>query len=126
MNLDEFLQGYAPQVQELARETRSLVLQALPGVIEQVDAPSKLVAYGFGSKMRDMLCVIMPVKAGVNLGFYRGVDLPDPAGLLRGTGKRHRHLRIHNTSELNSPAVRALLAAALQGYQTRAAGGEQK
>jgi hypothetical protein len=76
--------------------------------------------------MKDMLCVIMPLKAGVNLGFFRGVDLPDPAGLLQGTGKRHRHVRIQDSKELHSPAVRDLLAAALDTYQTRSMKGDPK
>jgi hypothetical protein len=126
MDLDEFLQGYVPQVQELALETRTLLLKAFPGIHEEVDAPSKLVAYGYGPRMKDMLCVIMPLKAGVNLGFFRGVDLPDPAGLLQGTGKRHRHVRIHDSKELHSPAVRDLVAAALDTYQIRSVKGDPK
>ncbi|RPH75413.1 DUF1801 domain-containing protein [bacterium] len=121
-----FLQSYSPEVQQLASDTRGLIVQALPGVIEQVDAPSKLIAFGFGPRMRDMICVIMPHKNGVNLGFYRGVDLPDPSGLLQGTGKRHRHVRIHNLAELHNPAIRALLDAAMHSYQARFAEGSKK
>ena len=39
----------------------------------------------------------------VNVGFFYGVDLPDPAGLLEGTGKRMRHIKLkpelHNQDE---------------------------
>jgi hypothetical protein len=115
----DFIQQYSTEVQELVQEARSLVLQTYPGVCEQVDVPSKLFAYGYGSRMKEMLCVIMPVKQGLNLGFYGGVDLPDPAGLLQGTGKRHRHVRIQSSAELHAPAVHDLLAAALQAWQAR-------
>src|SRR5688572_2624511 len=33
-------------------------------------------------------------KAHVNVGFFHGARLPDPAGLLQGTGKRMRHVKI--------------------------------
>src|SRR5262245_27374293 len=34
----------------------------------------------------------------VNVGFYRGADLPDPSGILLGTGKRMRHVKLMPTS----------------------------
>src|SRR3954462_13034628 len=32
--------------------------------------------------------------AHVNVGFFRGVDIPDPNGLLEGTGKVMRHVKL--------------------------------
>lgn len=121
----DFLSQYSADVQQLVQHARDLVLQAFPGIQEEVDAPSRLLAYGFGRRMKDMVCVIMPVKNGLNLGFYQGVDLPDPAGLLQGTGKRHRHVRIHTPAELQAPAVQALLDQALQAWNKRVSQGGQ-
>jgi len=92
---------------------RDLVLQVAPGALEQVDYPAKLIAYGWRKTYKDTICVIMPLKAAVNLGFPRGVDLPDPAKLLTGTGKRARHVHITALQEVEMPAVRALLEAAV-------------
>ncbi len=33
-------------------------------------------------------------KAHVNVGFFRGAELADPAGLLEGTGKYMRHVKL--------------------------------
>ena len=33
-------------------------------------------------------------KAHVNVGFFRGADLPDPDQLLEGTGKFMRHVKL--------------------------------
>lgn len=41
-------------------------------------------------------------KNHVNLGFYRGFEkLNDPAGLLEGTGKTMRHIKLKKVSDLN-------------------------
>ena len=81
--------------------------------MEQVDYPAKLIACGWRQIYKDTICVIMPLKAAVNLGFPRGVDLPDPAGLLTGTGKPARHVRITAIDEVETPALRALVEAAV-------------
>lgn len=105
------LAAYSPAVQALARQARALVLATLPAVEEQVDAPARLLSYSYGPKMKDVVCVLMPLKAGMNLGLPHGVALPNPAGLLQGTGKRHRHVRLTTPADLDHPALLALLQA---------------
>jgi hypothetical protein len=116
--IDDLLAAYSPEVRDLALQARALVRDVMPNATEQVDAPAKLIAYGLGSKMADTVCVIMPLKAGVNLGFYGGTALPDPAGLLTGTGKRHRHVRLTTAGDVQAPALRALLRAAVAAKGT--------
>jgi len=109
--VEAFLAGYDPEVRAIALALRRLVLSVVPQAIEQVDPPGRLIGYGLARTYRDMICVIMPLKAGVNLGFPRGVDLADPVGLLVGTGKRARHVRVATLDEAAAPALRALLEA---------------
>jgi hypothetical protein len=110
--LEAFLAAYSPDVRALALKARALVLDVMPGLLEQVDVPGKLLAYGWSATYKDTVCVIMPLKAGVNLGFARGAELPDPEGLLTGTGKRARHVRLSTPADVERPALRALLEAA--------------
>lgn len=110
--VDIFLASYSPEVRALALKVRALVLGVMPGLVEQVDVPGKLLGYGWSPTYRDTICVIMPLKAGVNLGFARGAELPDPEGLLTGTGKRARHVRLSTPADVDRPALRALLEAA--------------
>ena len=107
----DLLAGYSPEVQALTKKARQLVLQTLPGVTEQADPADKLLAYGYGLKMGDIVAVLMPLKTGVNLGLPHGVALPDPAKLLQGTGKRHRHVRLSTPADVDNPALLALLRA---------------
>ena len=50
-------------------------------------------------------------RAHANVGFYNGADLPDPAGLLEGTGKRMRHVKLRPGAALDEAALEALIAA---------------
>lgn len=113
---EEFLAAYSPEVRELALQTRALVFESLPDAIEFVDPPSKIIAYGFSSKYADLVCAIAPYKTYVNLIFSRGAALSDPDGLLQGTGKRARHVRIGRVEDLRQPGVRALFEAAVQAW----------
>jgi hypothetical protein len=48
----------------------------------------------------------------VNVGFFRGSDLPDPQGILAGTGKFMRHVKIFPGKPVDEAALRALIHAA--------------
>jgi hypothetical protein len=111
--LDEFLSTYTPSVQEIALKTRALVLSLFSDAVEQVDMPGKLLGYGTDTTYAGTVCVIMPLKDSVNLGFARGTSLPDPECKLQGTGKRARHIKFKSPDEIDDPAVRALLQAAI-------------
>jgi hypothetical protein len=51
-------------------------------------------------------------QAHVNLGFFWGGFVPDPEGLLIGSGKRMRHIKIRSPQECENPAIASLLARA--------------
>jgi hypothetical protein len=51
-------------------------------------------------------------KSHVNVGFYYGAQLDDPAGLLQGSGKRMRHVKLVPGAAIDDAALRALIEAA--------------
>lgn len=55
----------------------------------------------------------------VNVGFFHGAMLADPAGLLQGTGTRMRHVTLQPGSEVETVALRALIAVAYVDIQAR-------
>jgi hypothetical protein len=55
------------------------------------------------------MCAIYPKGASVVLLFERGAELPDPGGLLTGTGTQTRELRIEGESDEASRAVETLV-----------------
>jgi hypothetical protein len=48
-------------------------------------------------------------KAHVNVGFFLGAELKDPARLLEGTGKRMRHVKVTPGARIDSKALGALI-----------------
>jgi len=57
--------------------------------------------------------------AHVNVGFFRGAELADPAGLLEGTGKYMRHVKIRSDSELEAKALMGLIETAYTDMRGR-------
>lgn len=108
----DLLAPYSPEVRNLALATREYLLTLIPQVMEQADAKTKVIGYGFGSRYVDMVCALMPTKAGITLGIAWATQLPDPKKLLEGTGKVHRHVKIRNKSDLQAPGLKTLLKAA--------------
>ena len=51
-------------------------------------------------------------KSHVNIGFFHGAVLEDPASLLEGSGKRMRHVKLRPGPEPNTGALRDLIDAA--------------
>jgi hypothetical protein len=48
----------------------------------------------------------------INLYFFEGDSLPDPEGLLQGSGSMVRSIRLTSAGDLDRPAVKALIAEA--------------
>lgn len=58
-------------------------------------------------------------KAHVNVGFFHGAALTDPAGLLEGTGKYMRHVKVKPGLALDESSLKALIAAAYRDILAR-------
>jgi hypothetical protein len=59
-------------------------------------------------------------RSHVNVGFYNGAFLRDPASLLEGTGKRMRHVKLKPGVEIDSSALADLIHAAYLDMKARA------
>jgi hypothetical protein len=57
--------------------------------------------------------------AHVNVGFFRGAELSDPSGLLEGTGKFMRHVKLRPESEINATALMKLVETAYTDMKWR-------
>jgi hypothetical protein len=57
----------------------------------------------------------------VNVGFFRGAELADVDGLLEGTGKFMRHVKLRTASDVDATALRKLIEAAYLDMKARLA-----
>lgn len=58
-------------------------------------------------------------SAHVNVGFFHGATLDDPAALLEGSGKRMRHVKVRWGEPVNTTALNELISAAYQDIRLR-------
>src|SRR5688500_1880941 len=96
---DQLLDDHCADIAALARDLRTVILDARPELTERVYQGWH--GLGFHHPERGYVAAIFPGKCSVSVGFEHGADLPDPHGLLRGTGKRLRYL--HFTPDSAAP-----------------------
>ena len=58
-------------------------------------------------------------KAHVNVGFFRGAEIADPEGLLEGTGKFMRHVKLMPERDVDTAALKKLIEAAYTDMKAR-------
>lgn len=57
-------------------------------------------------------CYVNAFKAHVNVGFFRGAEIEDPGGLLEGTGKFMRHVKLGPGRDVDAAALKGLIRTA--------------
>jgi hypothetical protein len=110
--VEQLLAARPPQIAELARQLCAQILQLYPDATVTVD--NGYIGFGSSTGYKGLVFVVGPHSKHVTLGLYGGVELPDPAGLMEGTGKVHRHVKIRQPSDLERPELHELMAAALK------------
>ena len=115
--LETFIAAYAPDVARTARAAlKKLRGQARGATALVYDNYNGLaIAFGPTERTSDAVLSLVLYPRWVTLFFVRGASLPDPERLLRGSGARMRHVKLAAATELDRPAVRALIGAALRG-----------
>lgn len=58
-------------------------------------------------------------RAHVNVGFFRGAEIADPAGLLEGTGKFMRHVKLGPGRDVDAAALMQLIRTAYADIKGR-------
>jgi len=118
--LAELLDARPAGIADQAVAARGAVLMVAPDSWELVYETYALsVAFSWTNALRDAFCHVAVYREHVNLGFNRGAELQDPAGLLRGTGKLIRHVRLTSPDDLAKPDLTTLIEAAAQHARAR-------
>jgi hypothetical protein len=104
---DEYLREKNLGLQEAANQLRAIVKKSLPKAKEAIN-PWHVPIF----ELHGPICYYMAGKNHITLGFIRGTSLPDPEGLLEGTGKNLRHVKIKSVDDLNRKGLRELIKSA--------------
>jgi hypothetical protein len=109
---DDLLARLDDRIGDIAREARQLVERLLPEARRDFRAGHNSLTYSFTGRYADVFLYLAPFKNHVNLGFFHGAVLEDPHGLLVGTGKQLRHVKLSSVENVHHEGVLALIAAA--------------
>lgn len=93
--VDAFVQELPPPQRALAEQLRELVFHTVPGAGESIKWKMPVFEH------HGLLCYIAAHKGHLRFGFYQqGTRLNDPDGLLEGSGKSMRHVKIREPSDI--------------------------
>ena len=116
-----FIARYTPDLARQLLVARQAMRRIVPRGFELVydNYNALAIGYGHGPRASDALLSIAGYPRWVSLFFLQGATLPDPQGLLRGSGRRVRHVVLHSAQELELPALHSLVDAALAPCSSR-------
>ncbi len=106
--VDGYIEGLSSRQKEIVSTLRRIVLEAAPQAAESIKWAQPVY------EVNSPFCYIKAHKNNVNLGFWRGAELPDPLGLLEGTGDKMRHIKVTNLSDIKSDAFKDLVKTAVK------------
>ena len=104
--IDEYVEKAGKQ-KGVVKGLRALVKKTLGGSEEYVN-PWKIPSFDSNGTV----CGFMTGKEHVTFIFLRGAALPDPEGLLEGTGKSVRHVKVRTAEDVKRPALKKLIVEA--------------
>ena len=108
-SFDQYLASQAPRNQGVIRALRKFVKRVAPQLQESVK-------WGNGCWVQGKAPVAYVYSAAdhVQFGFFRGSALRDRSGLLEGTGKFVRHIKVRKRSDIDERAFEGLLRQAVR------------
>lgn len=111
-----FIAKFSPENAALIRTARGKMRKRLPGAVELVydNYNFFVIGYGPSEKASEAIFSLAAQAKGVSLCFLHGAGLPDPEGLLKGSGKVVRNIRLETAATLDRQPVRVLMEAALE------------
>jgi len=126
VKLDGFIDRYTPEIAGDARRALTFMTARLPTATRLVYENYNALVVGFGAsaKVGDVILSLALYPRWVTLFFLKGTVLPDPAGLLQGSGSTVRSVRLQPVERLGTPEVAALIDAAVANASPLPASGE--
>ena len=107
---EDLVEPCDPETRTTAEQPRSLVLELIPDARETVYLRWRIAIY----KRATEICGIQPAGDRCNFYLTKGAYLQDPQGILEGSGKTIRHVKVRSVVGMAAEALRDLLKQALE------------
>ena len=94
--VEGFIDKFEPPMAKRIREVRAALRKRFPTAIEMVYDNYNFFVIGYGPTERasEYIVSLAANSKGVGLSFNHGADLPDPHGILQGSGSQNRFVRL--------------------------------
>lgn len=119
--VDGFIEKFESAMTQRIRAVRATLRKRFPTGIELVYDNYNFFVIGYSTTERPSDCIVSLAanSKGVGLSFYYGADLPDPHGILEGSGSQNRFVRlVEGAATLKDPRVEELIRAAVDNAKT--------
>lgn len=118
--LEGFIDKFDDANQALIRSLRAAIRHRLPQCVEMVWDNYNFLVLGYSPTERpsEYIVSLAASAKGVSLSFNRGAELADPDGVLLGSSKVNRFIRLPSASKLEEPAVDQMIERACCLNQT--------
>lgn len=114
-DFQHFLELKSQEMIDLFHTLRKFILEVNPDCNELFYHTHALVdTFTLSEKLGDAYCSIVIYSQHMSISFNQGAHLPDPEGLLQGTGRSIRHVRIDQIADLQQIAVKHLVEDAIK------------
>ena len=117
LQLAEFIAKFTPEVAALAEAVLARMRKRFPTAIQMVYDNYNFLVIGFSPTERPSQAIfsIALFARGVSLCFLQAAPaIPDPEKLLKGSGKKVRHIRLETAAVLDRLAVKAVMSEAIK------------
>jgi hypothetical protein len=110
----EFLSRFPPEIVALVKRCLPKLRRALPGSYQLVYDYSNSLVVAFGMSERGYEAIVAMAIFPRWVRLYFDKSLPDPKGLLEGSGGKVRSVTLKAASDLDHGDIHALLKAAIK------------
>lgn len=93
---------------DIVSEVQKILLEAAPEADEAIKWAQPVYS------LNGPFAYIKAFKSAVNFGFWRGVDIDDPGGLLQGSGEKMRHVKLTDLDDIDKPAFTEFIQQAVK------------
>ena len=108
-----WMSGLEPVLRPIADTLDRTIRDAEPGLTHSVKWGNSVY------EKQGLVCYLAATKSYVSLGFFSGAALADPGGALEGKGKKLRHIKVRELSEVSGERISAWVREAVALNQRR-------
>lgn len=114
---EKTVDGYIKKLEqikgEIVTKIRQIILDVSPDIKESIKWAQPIY------ESNGPIAYIKALKNHVNFGFWRGIDIVDPKGILQGSGEKMRHIKLKNLADIDENLFSDFIRQAIELNKTK-------